>query len=156
MGGLTHTFANGETIGVRPVNHYAAAALRKSMPPPEPPQQEVEGPDGKPAIVANPADPGYQHLLLAWEVAYVRASRTLMLQWGAEIELTDARRARIGQFRQAMAAAAPAAQLPEDDAELFLFYLCIGSEAEEELFYRVVQGLSQPTKEAVAQAAGQF
>ena len=151
-----YTFQNGRQIGYRQVSHHTIEALRQAMPEPAPPTQTVEGPDGKAVTVPNPADPAHMEALREHARAFGQFMHRMMLLWGADFLLDEARQAEIAEFRAGMRAISDAIVLPEDDKELYLFHLCIGTSIEELDFFNAIRGLSQPTQEATAAAVGTF
>lgn len=154
--GLTpFTFPDsGRTVFVRRVGPLLMATLRKQYPPPTPPLNRVDYGDGVVREEPNPADPDHQAALQEYNLQLEERARRLCVRRGIVVRLDDEAAAELAALRED--AAAVGLELEGSDVELYVSYLCVQTEADYEALVSAVLRRSQPTEEAIQEAADSF
>lgn len=151
----TFTFPDtGETIGIRKVSPMIIIRLREDFPPPTPPMQKVKIGDEE-VLEANPAHPDYQIALEKYNQELELMVRKLVIRRGVIIEWTEERREAVKEFRKFYQDTYQK-KLTESDEEVFIYYVCVGSDLDVQELITAILRRSQPTEEGVKDAAARF
>jgi hypothetical protein len=95
-----HTFeGSGAKLLCRRVNPALMLQLRKLMPEPKPPMNEVDGFDGKKRLEPNPDDPAHQAALNAYNADFEMFMRFTMCARGI-VEINAAQRVEVEELQQ--------------------------------------------------------
>jgi hypothetical protein len=147
-------FSSGWEVRYRSVAFDLVRAAEQAVPQPKPPVEEVPTADGI-EMVPNPDHPDHIKALVAYQQELTRVRARLYLTRGLDA-LNEEEQEAVQQLRADMAAIGVAAQLPADDKEVFVNYVCPGYPGEVRDFLNAVVGLSQPTPQEVAAQRASF
>jgi hypothetical protein len=150
---------SGYTVEFRPIGpltiNEISKAVRKELPAPEVPLNEVTGLDGKPTQEPNEADPEYQQALAAHEQTVgAEIGRRMMRLIARRIAMTEADAEVVQQIRADMLEVG--VDLEPDDADVFLNHVLIGGTEDIQALQAAVMRRSQPTQEAIQEKAADF
>lgn len=154
--GTYYTFSNGLQVKIKRIPPFIALQLRNDFPPPKPPTQVVEYPDGKKRVEENPAHPDYVEAMRIYGIESELRMRKLVLKRGLEWEMTDAHRAELkavaDNYREDFGK-----ELDISDETLaYLSYVAIQTNEEIERLIALVLNQSQPTEETVKAVQDSF
>lgn len=130
-------------------------AIRKDRPPPAPPTQAIEYPDGSVRMEQNEAHPDHERALAEYheEVAIETADRLMRLIARRADIAVDAEAVR--QFREDMESiGAPVEET--DDKVVYFRHICISSDNDYRALTDFIQRRSQPTEAAVQEHRESF
>lgn len=147
------TFSTGKTVGIRRVSPLLAYALRRQFPPPKPPMQEVEHAAGGGRQEPNPSHPDHLEALAAHQELVNHKTQDLMIEGGVEVEVDQEALAQARALMEMSGAVLPT-EISEKVA--YIKYCLVGSAEDIAGIIRAVQGISQPTEEAVANHTATF
>lgn len=157
----TTILPSGYTVQVRRLapgmvaSLHARVALDRAGERPEPPAQAVAVGPGEERTVPNPGDPDYQEALAAWDAVNKQQAAYKLLRLIQDYALltpTDAD--AVASYREAMAAVGVDA--PDDDRELYVWYLVAPTPADQQALVSFVLGVSEPGPGEVAAARATF
>lgn len=154
----TFTFKDtGITVRLRKLSPYMGdqigKAVRREKPAPEVPQNPVDYGDGKTAMEPNPADPDYQQALAEYEqwIAFESGQRLLRLVVEHAVDVSDEEidQAAVAEKRAIMASIG--ASIDEfSDRDVYIKYVCVGTQEDMEDLMAAATRRSQPTEAAIA------
>jgi hypothetical protein len=142
----------GINIKIRKVSSFLVNELNKLYPAPKPPMQEVDYGDGKVVMEPNEAHPNYIQTMADYQNLKMEQLKKLLVRRGVECEvdteavqeLRDYWRAEYGK------------ELEGTDKEIYIFYICAGTDKDADELMEAILRRSQPTKEAVELAKVTF
>ncbi len=133
----------------------ASAAYQKKNPKPTPPMNEVEYGDGKKVMEPNLADPLYDQMLVAWNEGLQEFQRSLLIDLGVVVELTDDIKAEIQEKRDWWKESF-GEELSKNDRWVYVNYIALGSpEDVTELVEAIVSRIA-PTESQIKAAQDSF
>jgi len=161
----TFTFKDtGITVGLRKLSPYVGdqigKAIRKERPAPKPPLNEVDYGDGKKVSEENTADASYQRALAEYEqwVAFEAGQRTIraVLDYAIALDTDQVDADAVAQARAMMAAIG--APLDDDisDRDVYIKYVCLGTQEDLSDLLEAATRRSQPTEAAIAENVTAF
>jgi hypothetical protein len=136
--------SSGESCFIRPVPSLLIREVEQSIPRPEPPAQEVEGPDGTKRMERNTAHPDYVAALAARRDRVQEAMTKLVIKRGVRVTLTDEQRAEVRQLREEMQADFDLA-LAGTDEELWVKYIAASDPQDIARLINAVAARSVPS-----------
>jgi energy-converting hydrogenase Eha subunit E len=150
---------SGYTVQIRPIGpltiNELGKAVRKEIPAPAAPLNDVTGLDGRPGQEANEADPDYIAALEAYETkvnAEVGARILKLIAVRAIASPVDTE--AVQQLRADMAAVG--VTLPDDDREVFFNHILVVHTDDLTAIQTAVLQRSMPTEEVVKQKTADF
>jgi hypothetical protein len=146
-----YTFKCGRSAKISHISHYLLNELTKQFAAPKPPRQVVELVGGVTEEIENTAHPDYIEALRIYREELAERWRKLVLIRGVELDID---RSAVKALRSDMEQLS--VTLPDDDAYVYLYYLCIGSQTEEQDLINVIHGYSYATEESIASATNSF
>ena len=146
--------STGETVMLRRSMSYSMLmmALMKQHPKPTPPMQVVEL-AGQKQIYPNYADPDYTAAVEMWNGELAVKASDIMLKSAVVVEMTPERKAAVKQFRELMG---DTMQLNEPDSMVWLRYIALANDHDVTDLIAAIRNISQPTEQAVEEAAEGF
>lgn len=154
----TFTFKDtGITVRLRKLSPFMGdqlgKALRKEKPAPEPPVNEVDYGDGKITKEPNPADPAYQQALTEYEywVSFEAGQRSIraVIEYGVDLDPDQIDMEAVTRVR-AMMAVIGASIEEMSDREVYIKYVCVGTQEDLNELLEAATRRSQPTEAAIA------
>lgn len=159
----TFTFPDsGITVSVRKLSPFMGEqigrSLRKEHPAPKPPINIVMYGDGKPVQEENLADPDYLAAMQQYEQeqAHEAGQRMMNLVIQAAVVLDDVDTAEVARIRAVMAAVGAPIDDEMDDREVYIRFVCIGTQDDLEDLMEAATRRSQPTEAAIAENVTAF
>lgn len=143
---------SGITVLVRRMSpdtmNLIGQAVRKSMPPPEPPQQEVEYPDGSKRMEKNESHPDYRNAMEVYVMEVAQEAANRMMRFIARRVEVEVDLEAVQTFREDMEAIGVTLE-ETDDKVVYVRHILVSSKEDYQALTNFIAQISQPTKEAV-------
>jgi hypothetical protein len=148
-----YTFKDtGISIKIRKVNPLLVNELDKAFPAPKPPMQEVDYGDGNKVMEANEAHPDYIQALSDYRNARMDRYKKLLVKRGVECKVDlEAVEELKKTWKEDYGC-----DMEGTDKEIYIFYICAGTQEDMDELMDAILKRSQPTKEAVELAKVSF
>jgi len=155
---------SGITVQLRKLSPFTGdligRSLRKERPAPTPPVNMVQYGDGKPTPEPNTADPAYLAAMQEYEtwIAGEAGKRmmNLVIDTAIVISKDDIDLDEVQRIRSAMAMLDSPIEDDMDDREVYIRYICVGSQDDLEDLIANATRRSQPTEAAIAENVAAF
>jgi hypothetical protein len=134
----------GISVKIRKVSPLLINELYKLYPAPKPPLQEVDYGDGKKVMEPNEAHPDHVQALADHNVQIYEQMKKLLVKRGVVCEVDKEAVDELRQFWNEEYGK----ELEGTDLEVYVFYICAGSDVDIDDLMTVITRRSQPTKEA--------
>jgi hypothetical protein len=148
-----------EVILIQPVSPFLLAKLRTKYPAPKPPIQTVNlGTAEKPVWEEsiNDAHPDHIAAREAWSQELERRMRHFTLAFGARVEWTAEKRAKLDAIREQAARAGEADLIEADDDFAYISYIACLDMRDYHFLLNSIMSSSRPTEEAITEAIATF
>lgn len=159
----SYTFKDsGITVQLRKLSPFmgdqVGRALRKEREAPNPPVNMVQYGDGKPTAEPNLADPAYQRELEEYEtwVAQEAGKRMMDLVIRAAIVIDDVDEDEVARVREVMEAVGAPIDPDMSDREVYIRFVCVGTQDDLEDLMAAATRRSQPTEAAIRENVAAF
>jgi hypothetical protein len=159
----TYTFKDtGITVKLRKLSPFMGdqigRTLRKEREAPQAPVNMVQYGDGKPIAEPNLADPAYQRELANYEnwVAAEAGKRMMELIIRAAIVIEDVDEDEVARVREVMEAVGAPIDPEMSDREVYIRFVCVGTQDDLEDLMGAATRRSQPTEAAIAENVAAF
>lgn len=136
--------STGESCFIKPIPVMLTREVERSIPTPEPPAQEVEGPDGVKRIEINRSHPDYLAALNERGNAVMEAMTRLVIRRGVVVKLNDEQRAEVRELREDLKAINNV-ELSEPDEAVWVRFIACQSHDDLARLIREVSARSVPT-----------
>lgn len=159
----TFTFQDsGITVSIRKLSPFMGEqigrSLKKEHPAPKPPINEVSYGDGKPVQEENLADPDYLLAMQIYEqeMAHEAGQRMMDLVIEAAVVIDQVDLVEVARIRAVMAAIGAPIEDEMSDREVYIRFVCIGTQDDLEELMAAATRRSQPTEAAIAENVTAF
>ncbi len=122
---------NGIDAALKPISPEILWKVNDANPPPAPPMEEVDRPDGSKELRANPASPEYQKALQAHAGAMSFKLRDFIIKRSLVLHLNEAQKAEVAQLRADLADINIA--LPDDDKVVYFVHIACDGDMKASL-----------------------
>jgi hypothetical protein len=150
---------SGYTVQIRPIGpltlNELSKAVRKEIPAPVAPLNEVTGLDGRPGQEANEADPDYIAAMESYEATVnAEVGNRILKLIAVRAIASPIDQEAVQQLRVDMAAVG--VTLPDDDREVFFSHILVTHTDDLAAIQTAVLQRSMPTEEVVTQKTADF